>query len=50
MTAIMTPMILDNSGGILDSLPFKADRSIVLGVLLMLYPLGQFLGSAGGLC
>jgi DHA1 family tetracycline resistance protein-like MFS transporter len=38
-------MILDNSGGILDSLPFKADRSIVLGVLLMLYPLGQFLGS-----
>ncbi len=45
MTAIMTPMILDNSGGILDSLPFKADKSIVLGVLLMLYPLGQFLGS-----
>ncbi|HVY55018.1 MAG TPA: MFS transporter, partial [Thermodesulfobacteriota bacterium] len=45
MITILTPMILDNSGGILDSLPFKADRSVVLGVLLMLYPLGQFLGS-----
>lgn len=45
MITILTPMILDNSGGILDSLPFRADRSIVLGVVLMLYPLGQFLGS-----
>ena len=45
MITILTPMILDNSGGILDSLPFSADRTIVLGVLLMLYPLGQFLGS-----
>jgi DHA1 family tetracycline resistance protein-like MFS transporter len=45
MITIFTPLILDNSGGILDSLPFRADRSIVLGVLLMLYPLGQFLGS-----
>jgi DHA1 family tetracycline resistance protein-like MFS transporter len=45
MITIFTPLILDNSGGILDSLPFKADRSVVLGVLLMLYPLGQFLGS-----
>ena len=45
MITIFTPLILDNSGGILDSLPFKVDRSIVLGVMLMLYPLGQFLGS-----
>lgn len=45
MITILTPMILDNSGGILDSLPLRADRSVVLGVLLMLYPLGQFLGS-----
>lgn len=45
MITVFTPMILANSVGILDSLPFKADRSIVLGVLLMLYPLGQLLGS-----
>ena len=45
MITIFTPLILDNSGGILDSLPFRVDRSIVLGVMLMLYPLGQFLGS-----
>ncbi|MCI0480691.1 MAG: MFS transporter, partial [Candidatus Dadabacteria bacterium] len=45
MITIFTPLILDNSGGILDSLHFRVDRSIVLGVMLMLYPLGQFLGS-----
>ena len=45
MITILTPMLLDNSGGILASLPFKADRSIVLGVVLALYPLGQFFGS-----
>jgi MFS family permease len=45
MITILTPMILDNSGGILDSLPFKADRTIILGVLITLYPLGQVVGS-----
>lgn len=45
MITILTPVTLNNSGGILDSLPFKADRTIVLGVLLALYPLGQFVGS-----
>ncbi len=45
MITILTPVTLDNSGGILDTLPFKADRTIILGVLLALYPLGQFAGS-----
>jgi len=42
---ILTPLILNNSGGVLDSLPIDADRLIVLGVVLALYPLGQFFGS-----
>ena len=45
MITILTPMILDDSGGILASFPFKIDRTIVLGVVLALYPLGQFFGS-----
>ena len=45
MITILTPMILDDSGGILASLPFRVDRTIVLGVVLALYPLGQFFGS-----
>jgi MFS family permease len=45
MITILTPMTLDNSGGILNSLPFKADRTIILGVLLTLYPVGQVIGS-----
>jgi DHA1 family tetracycline resistance protein-like MFS transporter len=42
---ILTPMILNDSGGMLASLPLKADRLIVLGLVLALYPLGQFFGS-----
>lgn len=45
MITTMTPMILGDSGGILGSLPFEADRAIILGIVLSLYPLGQFLGS-----
>lgn len=45
MITTMTPMILGDSGGILATLPFEADRAIVLGIVLSLYPLGQFLGS-----
>lgn len=45
MITILTPMVLDDNGELLASLPFKADRSIVLGVVLALYPLGQFFGS-----
>ena len=45
MITILTPMIMEDSGGIMGSLPFEAERPIVLGVLLALYPLGQFFGS-----
>lgn len=45
MITILTPMILDDSGGILSSLPFSADRTVILGVVLALYPMGQFFGS-----
>jgi MFS family permease len=42
---ILTPLILNDSGGVLDSLPIDADSLIVLGIVLALYPLGQFFGS-----
>jgi len=42
---ILTPLILNDSGGVLVSLPIDADRLIVLGIVLALYPLGQFFGS-----
>lgn len=42
---ILTPLILNDSGGVLASLPIDADRLIVLGIVLALYPLGQFFGS-----
>ena len=38
-------MILQNDNGMLPVGSSLADRSLVLGVLLALYPLGQFLGS-----
>jgi DHA1 family tetracycline resistance protein-like MFS transporter len=45
MIAAFTPMILRNDNGMLSSGSSLAHRSVVLGVLLALYPLGQFLGS-----
>jgi len=45
MITILTPMILDDDGTLLASLPFRIDRTIVLGVVLALYPMGQFFGS-----
>ena len=42
---ILTPMILNDSGDVLSSLPINWDRLIVLGVVLALYPLGQFFGA-----
>ena len=42
---ILTPLILNDSGGMLASLPIDADKMIVLGIVLALYPLGQFFGS-----
>ena len=45
MIATFTPMILQNDNGMLAAGSSLTERSIVLGALLALYPLGQFLGS-----
>jgi MFS family permease len=45
MIATFTPMILHNDNGMLSPTSSSAQRSLVLGGLLALYPLGQFLGS-----
>ena len=45
MIATFTPMILRNDNGMLPVNSSLTERSLVLGVLLALYPLGQFLGS-----
>src|SRR3712207_5300992 len=45
LIAVFTPMILRNDNGMLAASSSTAQRSVVLGVLLALYPLGQFLGS-----
>ena len=45
MIATFTPMILSNDNGMLPASSSMTQRSIVLGILLSLYPLGQFLGS-----
>ena len=45
MIATFTPMILRNDNGMLPANSSLTERSLLLGVLLALYPLGQFLGS-----
>jgi MFS family permease len=45
MIAVFTPMILNNDNGMLAATSTTSQRTIVLGVLLALYPLGQFVGS-----
>jgi MFS family permease len=45
MIAAFTPMILRNDNGMLAAGSSYTERNLVLGVLLALYPLGQFLGS-----
>jgi MFS family permease len=45
MIAVFTPMILRNDNGMLPASSSLAARSLVLGALLALYPLGQFIGS-----
>jgi MFS family permease len=45
MITVFTPMILQNTNGMLADSSSTSDRTLVLGVLLCLYPLGQFLGS-----
>jgi MFS family permease len=45
MITVFTPMILVNDNGMLPDSSSPATRSIVLGLLLCLYPLGQFVGA-----
>src|SRR5580692_4293693 len=45
MIATFTPMILRNENGMLAASSSLTERSLILGALLALYPLGQFLGS-----
>ena len=45
MITVFTPMIIHNSNNMLSSDASSAFRAGTLGVLLALYPLGQFLGS-----
>ncbi len=45
MITVFTPMILDNDDGMLPATSSAATHSIVLGLLLCLYPLGQFIGA-----
>jgi MFS family permease len=45
MIAVFTPMMLRDDNGMLPTSSTTAQRSVVLGVLLALYPLGQFIGS-----
>ena len=45
MITVFTPLLLDDSTGMLPASSSTSTRTIVLGVLLSLYPLGQFLGS-----
>lgn len=45
MIAVFTPMLLRNDGGMLSASSGTSERTLVLGVLLCMYPLGQFLGS-----
>jgi MFS family permease len=45
MITVFTPMILANDNGMLPASSSAATRSIVLGLLLCLYPLGQFVGA-----
>lgn len=44
MITVFTPLLL-RDGAMLPPGTAKADRTIILGVLLSLYPLGQFVGS-----
>jgi MFS family permease len=45
MITVFTPMILLNDNGMLPPSSSTATRNIVLGFLLCLYPLGQFIGA-----
>ena len=45
MITVFTPLILADDGGLLPRSSSISERTVVLGVLLALYPLAQFVGS-----
>jgi DHA1 family tetracycline resistance protein-like MFS transporter len=45
MITVFTPMLLHGTSGLLAEDASPAHRNVVLGVVLMLYPAGQFFGS-----
>ena len=45
MITVFTPMILGNDNGMLAADSSTSERTLVLGALLALYPLGQFFGA-----
>lgn len=45
MITVFTPLILDDGGGLLDADASTSTRTVVLGLLLALYPLAQFAGA-----
>ncbi len=45
MITVFTPMLLQNDNGMLSATASSTDRTIILGVVLSLYPLGQFFGA-----
>jgi DHA1 family tetracycline resistance protein-like MFS transporter len=45
MITVFTPMILHAHGGMISATSSTGERTILLGILLCLYPLGQFFGS-----
>ena len=45
MITVFTPMILHNDNGMLAASSSTSERTIILGVLLSLYPAGQFFGA-----
>jgi MFS family permease len=45
MITVFTPMILHAHGGMVSATSSTGERTILLGILLCLYPLGQFFGS-----
>jgi hypothetical protein len=45
MITVFTPMILADDGGLLPQSSSISERTLVLGALLALYPLAQFVGS-----
>lgn len=42
---ILTPIVLEGGSTLLSSLPFRVNPTIILGIVLAIYPVGQFVGA-----